>query len=109
MKKKKQHKHETLIPCIRNPNTQPRFVLFFPQWNCTCTEIATRAAGVSLQQHTCRGHLCPKSSLDVVNKILTVRTVHPDSFPQRVLNVHLETHSGLTYCKTSYMATLKRI
>lgn len=57
---------------------------------CTCTEISTRTARVSLQQHTFRGHLCAKSSLDIVNKILTVRAVNPDSFPQRVLNVHLK-------------------
>lgn len=71
----------------------------------TCTEISTRAASVSLQQHTLRGHLCPKSSLDVVNKILAVRTVHPDSFPQWVLNVHLKWHFRLT--KSSYIAQMK--
>lgn len=58
----------------------------------TCTKISTRAASVSLQQHTLWRHLCAKSSLDVVNEILTVRTVYPDSFPQRVLNVNLQIH-----------------
>lgn len=76
---------------------------------CTCTEISTRTACVSLQQHTFRGHLCAKSSLDVVNKILTVRTVYPDSFPQRVLNVHLKTNIRLTNCKkSSYMSKIKQ-
>lgn len=60
-----------------------------PCFSPTCTEISTRAASVSLQQHALRGHLCPKSSLDVVNKVLAVRTVNPDSFSQRIFDVNL--------------------
>lgn len=56
----------------------------------TCTQVSTRAAGVSLQEHTFWRHLCTESGLDVVHKGLTVRAVHPDSLPQRVLNVHLK-------------------
>lgn len=74
----------------------------FSQSNRTCTEITSRAASVGLQQHTLGRHLCPKSSLDVVHKILAVRTVHPDSFPQRVLDIHLETN--IRFGKSFHMA-----
>lgn len=56
----------------------------------TCAEVSTRAAGVSLQQHALWRHLGPESSLNVINKVLAVGAVHPDSFPQWVLNVHLK-------------------
>lgn len=64
-------------------------------FQCTCAEISTGAASVGLQQHTLGGHLGAEGGLDVVDKILTVRAVHPDSFPQRVLNVHLKIHFRL--------------
>lgn len=66
-----------------------------PRCSPTGTEISTRAASVSLQQHTLRGHLRTKSSLDVVNKVLAVRTVNPDSFSQRILDVYLTTELSL--------------
>lgn len=73
----------------------------------TCTQISSRAARISLEQHTLWGHFCSKSSMNVVNKILTVRAVHPDSFTQRVLNVNLKVYVRRTnYKKSSCMTEM---
>lgn len=73
----------------------------------TCTQISSRAARISLEQHTLWRHFCSKSSLNVVNKILTVRAVHPDSFTQRVLNVNLKVYVRRTnYKKSSCMTEM---